>query len=370
MNKQRYYVVALVLAGALAGGCKATGTHDRSGATSPTNAAALLPTVKMETSFGDIVLELDAGKAPVTVMNFLKYVEAKFYDGTIFHRVNEGYLIQSGGYLPSMEEKTEGVGEPILLETEGGLSNVRGTIAMAHKISPHSATTQFFINVVDNSGRLDYPQPRGSGYAVFGKVVKGMDTVGKIAAVPVGTHPKYAEGRLPVVPVTPVVINSVRLIGSFDRAKAQALADARNAEFARKLAESRKTTEELLREAVKRIEREAKAKFTKTDSGLMYLDHRVGKGPRPTVDDTVVIQCRGTLLNGSEFENTYGQDDPPILQIDGLIKGLREGLTTMNAGGRRTIIVPPELGFGESGVPGKIPYNATIVFEIELLEIK
>jgi FKBP-type peptidyl-prolyl cis-trans isomerase len=197
-----------------------------------------------------------------------------------------------------------------------------------------------------------------------------MDTVDKIAAVPVSTHPNYGGGRLAVVPVTPVVIQSVRLVGPFDRSGARKLAKASQAEFDRKLAERRKTDRERLMEAIKRIEGPAKAKFTTTDSGLMYLDHRIGDGATPTEESSVVFQCRGTLLDGWEFENTYNQAEPLVLEVSGLIKGLREGLTTMNQGGHRTIIIPPELGFGESGVPRKIPQNAWIIFEIELQEVR
>ena len=156
--------------------------------------------VKLATSMGDIVVELDREKAPKTVDNFLQYVKAGHYDGTIFHRVIENFMIQGGGMKPDMSEKATRA--PIPLESRSGLSNVRGTIAMARTPAPDSATAQFFINVKDNPF-LDQPNARdGNGYAVFGKVVAGMDVVDKIRAVPVGD-----KGGHQNVPVKPVTIN-------------------------------------------------------------------------------------------------------------------------------------------------------------------
>jgi len=162
-------------------------------------APALAQKVRLATSLGDIVVELDAEKAPKTVDNFLQYVKAGHYDGTIFHRVIENFMIQGGGMKADMGEKpTRG---PIPLESRSGLSNVRGTLAMARTMDPNSATAQFFINVKDNAF-LDQPNARdGNGYAVFGKVVAGMDVVDKIKVVPVAD-----KGGHQNVPVTPVAI--------------------------------------------------------------------------------------------------------------------------------------------------------------------
>jgi peptidyl-prolyl cis-trans isomerase A (cyclophilin A) len=138
--------------------------------------------VRLATSAGDIVLALDAEKSPKTVANFLQYVKAGHYDGTIFHRVIPGFMIQGGGMKADLSEKP--MRAPIALESRNGLSNVRGSVAMARTNDPNSATSQFFINVVDNSF-LDQANSRdGNGYAVFGKVVEGMDVVDKIVAVP------------------------------------------------------------------------------------------------------------------------------------------------------------------------------------------
>lgn len=168
------------------------------------------PRVKMETSLGDMIIELDAAKAPISTQNFLKYTNAKFYDGTVFHRVMPGFMIQGGGYDANLDEKKAGLNPPIKNEWQNGLKNTRGTIAMARTNDPDSATAQFFINVVDNS-QLDQPMSGGAAYAVFGKVVEGMDTVDKIRNTETQNSPKYPGGK--VVPVTTVVIKSVRVMG-------------------------------------------------------------------------------------------------------------------------------------------------------------
>ena len=150
--------------------------------------------VKLATTMGDIVVELDAEKAPKTVDNFLRYVKAGHYDGVIFHRVIDGFMIQTGGYKADLSEKP--TRPPIPLEVGKGLSNVRGSIAMARTSDPNSATSQFFINVGDNL-RLD---DAGGGYAVFGKVVDGMAVVDQIRAVP--TRAKGEHGNLPEKAIT------------------------------------------------------------------------------------------------------------------------------------------------------------------------
>ncbi len=156
--------------------------------------------VRLATSQGDIVLELDAQKAPKTVANFLAYVKAGHYDGTIFHRVIENFMIQGGGMGADMQEKPTRA--PIALESRNGLTNQRGTLAMARTSVPDSATAQFFINVVDNAF-LDQANSRdGNGYAVFGRVVEGMDVVDKIKAAPLAGR----GGAQQHVPQTAIVI--------------------------------------------------------------------------------------------------------------------------------------------------------------------
>ncbi|MBN1491355.1 MAG: peptidyl-prolyl cis-trans isomerase [Phycisphaerae bacterium] len=154
----------------------------------------------METSLGTILIELNAEKAPITVENFLSYVDDKAYDGTVFHRVINGFMIQGGGFEPGMKQRPTKA--PIKNESNNGLKNERGTIAMARTQAPHSATSQFFINHRNNVA-LDYPSQ--GGYCVFGKVIEGLDVVDKIAAVKVANR-----GPHQAVPADDVMIVAVR----------------------------------------------------------------------------------------------------------------------------------------------------------------
>lgn len=165
-----------------------------------------MPYVELETTMGNIVIELNADKAPNTVANFLDYVKSGHYDGTIFHRVIDGFMIQGGGMDANMKEKSTNA--PIQNEADNGLKNEVGTIAMARTSDPHSATAQFFINVKDNSFlNFSGKNPQGWGYAVFGKVTEGMDVVNKIKGVPTGKYGFHAD-----VPTTPVVITHAKVI--------------------------------------------------------------------------------------------------------------------------------------------------------------
>ena len=165
------------------------------------------PVVVMETSMGEVEIELDAAKAPNTVKNFLGYVNDKFYDGTIFHRVINNFMIQGGGFSAGMKEKTTKA--PIQNEAANGLKNNNGTIAMARTGDPHSATAQFFINVNDNTF-LNHTAPNqsGYGYAVFGKVINGMHVVERIKMVKTGNVSGYSD-----VPMDTVLIKTIRLKG-------------------------------------------------------------------------------------------------------------------------------------------------------------
>jgi peptidyl-prolyl cis-trans isomerase A (cyclophilin A) len=167
-------------------------------------AQAAHPSVLLKTSEGNIRVELYPEKAPKTVDNFLQYVKSGQYNGTIFHRVIRGFMIQGGGYTTSFVEKPTRA--PIPLESQNGLKNVAGSIAMARTSDPNSATAQFFINTVDNPG-LDYPNPDGHGYAVFGKVTQGMDVVQRIEATPTTTRGPMAD-----VPQKEVVIESATVV--------------------------------------------------------------------------------------------------------------------------------------------------------------
>lgn len=171
--------------------------------------AAETPRAIIHTSAGDITLELYPDKAPATVQNFINYARSGFYDGTIFHRVISSFMIQGGGFTPEMQRKP--TGNPIPNESDNGLSNERGTIAMARTGAPHSATAQFFINVENNTqldfkGSADQPQ---WGYAVFGRVVDGMDVADDIRIVQTASRPPFND-----VPVVPVIIRSVEIVGA------------------------------------------------------------------------------------------------------------------------------------------------------------
>ncbi len=171
-----------------------------------TSAHAASTAVKLQTSMGDIVIRLDAAKAPETVKNFLQYVRSGHYDGTVFHRVIKGFMIQGGGMTPDL--KTKPTNAPIKNEAANGLDNNEYTIAMARTSNPDSATSQFFINTEKNDF-LNYksPTPQGWGYTVFGKVIKGQDVVNRIESVATGKRGMYDD-----VPTTPVVIEKAEVI--------------------------------------------------------------------------------------------------------------------------------------------------------------
>ena len=158
------------------------------------------PRVKLSTTAGDIVVELYPDKAPKTVENFLQYVNDKQYDGTVFHRVIDGFMIQGGGFTPDLKQKPTRA--PIPLEAKNGLKNDKYTIAMARTSDPNSATSQFFINVKDNAN-LNAPNPDGHGYAVFGKVVSGSEVVDKIRTARTGS-----KGGMQDVPLDAIIIQS------------------------------------------------------------------------------------------------------------------------------------------------------------------
>jgi peptidyl-prolyl cis-trans isomerase A (cyclophilin A) len=204
MQRRRVVVTLVaVLLAAFSAVALAKGTKIKKPA--PTRATAASPVVEVKTSMGSFQIELYPDKAPKTVENFLKYVDDKFYDGTIFHRVIADFMIQGGGFDPKMNKKA--TRDPIANEAKGAMSNLRGTVAMARTSDPNSATAQFFVNVKDNK-RLDWSDsPGGDGYCAFGKVISGMDVVDKIKAVPTSS-----QGGMGDVPTTPVLIESVRRV--------------------------------------------------------------------------------------------------------------------------------------------------------------
>lgn len=159
------------------------------------------PQVRVTTNLGSFVIELDAVRAPLTVEAFLKYVDEGFYSNTLIHRVAAGFVIQGGGYTPDFEEKP--TGPPVFNESGNGLTNLRGTVGLARTNDPHSGTSQFYVNLVDNADLN--PRPTRWGYAVFGTVVEGMDTVDRIGDVATGPAGPFDRS----VPVEPIIIQSV-----------------------------------------------------------------------------------------------------------------------------------------------------------------
>lgn len=166
------------------------------------------PTVHMQTNYGTIVIELDPDKAPKSVANFLQYAREGFYDGTIFHRVIDNFVVQGGGFGPGMTQKLTRA--TIENEANNGVRNSRGTVAMARTSDPHSATSQFFINIADNDF-LNYsaPTPAGWGYCVFGKVVEGMHVVDQIKGVPTGSKLGHKD-----VPLSDAIVEKVAVVGA------------------------------------------------------------------------------------------------------------------------------------------------------------
>ena len=167
------------------------------------------PKVEFKTSMGSFVVELDDVKAPKTSANFLNYVKSGFYNGTIFHRVIDGFMIQGGGFSSDLVQKPTDA--PVASEANNGLKNNTYTIAMARTSDPDSATAQFFINVKDNEG-LNYPNAMGNGYTVFGKVISGMQTIDAIRKVPTMVAPAPRTGRMADVPSKTVTIESATLL--------------------------------------------------------------------------------------------------------------------------------------------------------------
>lgn len=355
---------------------------DEKAATQPSTPDLLHPRVKMTTTLGEIVLELDAEKAPITVQNFLQYAHDGFYVDTVFHRVIANFMIQGGGFTTEMDQKQEGLRPPIKNEWKNGLKNARGTVAMARTNAPDSATSQFFINVVDNK-QLDMPRG-GAAYCVFGRVVEGIDVVDKVKSVELILHPKYKAPK-PVTPKEPVVIESVGLLEGygydavFEAIKKKHAARFEAEERARLEREKKQLEEEKKRKELaaefqelldKGVDRQGNQLQT-TSSGLMYVVLEEGEGPLPGPTNTVVTHCTGWLLDGKEFFTTRGKQPLPVaLARPRVIDGWKEALPMMKAGATWRLIIPPELAYGDRGRPGKIPPKSTLVFDVEMVEIK
>ncbi len=301
--------------------------------------------IKMTTSMGGIVLELNQEKAPISTENFVRYTKSGHYDGTIFHRVMSTFMIQGGGFDTEMNQKS--VSDPIKNEWQNGLKNDRGTIAMARTSDPDSATSQFFINVVDN-GALDQPRG-GAAYAVFGKVLHGMDVVDKIKMVKTTSKKGHQN-----VPVDNVVIQTVKVLDSDSpELKAYLISD--------------------FDKAMKLVSEKGgdSTKGVKTDSGLWYTDITKGDGPTPPSAATKVkVHYTGWLVDGQKFDSSRDREKPAEFPLNRVIAGWTEGVGSMNVGTRRILVIPYTLAYGERGRPPTIPARAMLVFDVELLELK
>ena len=288
------------------------------------------PSVKLETTKGEIVIELNSPAAPQTTANYIQYVRDGFYDGTIFHRVIKKFMIQGGGFTKDMEQKpTRGT---IINEADNGLQNTEGTVAMARKPDPNSASAQFFINVKDNTAlNFRSKDPQGWGYCVFGRVVSGMSVVKEIENTPTG----YKDGAQDV-PVTPVIITKALIVG-----------------------ESK----------VEKISRKASDTVT-TSTGLKYIVERKGGLKKPAKGTRVKVHYTGSFPDGKIFDSSVqrGQPFEFTVGVGMVIPAWDEAVLDMTKGEKRIIIVPPQLGYGERGAGGVIPPNATLVFEVELLD--
>ena len=320
--------------------------------------------VRMATNMGDIVIELNREKAPVTVENFLAYVNDGFYEGTVFHRVVKGFVIQGGGF--DTDGKQKATKSPIKNEASNGLKNVRGTLCMARTPNPHSATSQFFINLQDNKS-LDFRSetPGGWGYAVFGKVIGGMDVVDKIAAVKTEMNPAMGE---PSKPTEQIVIKKTTVLNK-DAVKSLLEAEAKRAAELEKEKSMQAAKEMDAAKALVQSRGADPSKGVTTSTGLWYVDVDPGTGPTSSKNtDRVKVHYTGWLTNGNKFDSSVDRGEPISFGLNQVIAGWTEGVGSMKVGCKRLLIIPPDLAYGAAGRPG-IPPNSILVFEVELLGI-
>jgi FKBP-type peptidyl-prolyl cis-trans isomerase len=333
----------------------------------------LRPRARIETNLGDLVVELDAERTPGTVLNFVQYVESGFYQGTIFHRVQPEYTVLGGSHLPDLKEKTTGLRPPIRNEWRTGLKNLRGTMGL-HRLgnAPDSGRACFYINVADNP-MMDKPVD-GAGYAVFGRIVEGLDVLDKLASTPTQTDAKAPpELARKVVPIQAVVIRSARMLDPLDQEAAGRRVETYDDLIAELNEKARSSGPSMIQDRIAAIEQRYNAKFTTTPSGLMVLDVEQGKGGTPSVHSTVVVHYVGSFPDGTVFDDSRKNPDlgglPWTTPMVKVISGWVEGLTTMQVGGKRILVVPPQLAFGDRG-RRNIPKNATLFYELELIGIE
>jgi FKBP-type peptidyl-prolyl cis-trans isomerase len=330
--------------------------------------------VTFKTNQGDIVILLDKENAPVTVENFLTYVEDGHYDGTVFHRIIPTFMIQGGGFDKDYNQKQ--TRDPIVNEWQNGLKNIRGSISMARLGNqPDSATSQFFINVVDNAV-LDQARD-GAAYAVFGTVVEGMDAVDAIRNTPTGMgqlngrpaqdvpQQRQVIESAEVTPLDTLSDSAMAAAAEWQQRVERWRAQAKAAEEARE-----KAQEAALDQAKAFLEQQGAdpAQIVTTDSGLMYFDETVGDGEQPASTSAVVsVHYTGWLVDGTKFDSSRDRGEPTSFPLNRVIPGWTQGVSSMKVGGKRWLIIPSELGYGARGAGGVIPPNAMLIFEVELL---